>query len=65
MKKATGEAPVLLLDDVMSELDDRRQQLLLSAIGGYQTVLTCTHLGGNLMKKGTVYSVRNGTVSSR
>ena len=38
-----GEPPVLILDDVMSELDLARRRKLLSAIGGVQTVLTCTH----------------------
>ena len=39
-----GETPVLLLDDVFSELDRRRQRLLLEAVQGCQTFLTSTHL---------------------
>ncbi|MCL2797338.1 MAG: DNA replication/repair protein RecF [Firmicutes bacterium] len=39
-----GECPVLLLDDVLSELDVGRQQKLLERIQGFQTLLTCTHL---------------------
>ncbi len=42
MKRETGEAPVLLLDDVMSELDPRRRALLLERIQGVQTFVTCT-----------------------
>jgi DNA replication and repair protein RecF len=42
MKLETGEAPVLLLDDVMSELDPRRRALLLERIEGVQTFVTCT-----------------------
>ena len=38
------EAPVLLLDDVFSELDKRRQRMLLVAAQECQTFLTCTHL---------------------
>ena len=38
-----GEPPVLILDDVMSELDLSRRRKLLSQIEGVQTILTCTH----------------------
>lgn len=37
----TGEAPVLLLDDVLSELDPRRQDYVLNSIGGGQVLITC------------------------
>jgi DNA replication and repair protein RecF len=37
----TGEAPVLLLDDVLSELDPSRQEFVLSRITGGQTFITC------------------------
>ena len=37
----TGEAPILLLDDVLSELDSRRQEFVLNRIGGGQTLITC------------------------
>lgn len=44
VQDATGEAPILLLDDVMSELDpDRRRQLLLH-LRGIQALITCTDL---------------------
>ena len=36
-----GEYPVLLLDDVLSELDARRQEFVLNRIGGGQTLITC------------------------
>lgn len=42
MKKESGEAPILLLDDVMSELDPKRRALLLERIEGVQTFVTCT-----------------------
>ena len=38
-----GEYPVLILDDVMSELDLQRRKKLLKRIEGLQTILTCTH----------------------
>ena len=37
----TGEYPVLLLDDVLSELDAGRQEFVLNRIGGGQTLITC------------------------
>jgi DNA replication and repair protein RecF len=41
----TGEAPVLLLDDVLSELDEKRADLLLSVVGhDMQTIMSTTHL---------------------
>lgn len=43
MEEETGEAPILLLDDVMSELDDERQRLLLKHTSGVQTFIACTN----------------------
>ena len=37
----TGETPILLLDDVLSELDTKRQEFVLNRIGGGQTLITC------------------------
>jgi len=37
----TGEYPILLLDDVLSELDSRRQEFVLNRIGSGQTLITC------------------------
>lgn len=42
-KELSGEYPVLILDDVMSELDLPRRKKLLKRISGLQTILTCTH----------------------
>ena len=36
----TGEYPILLLDDVLSELDEKRQKFVLNRSGG-QTLITC------------------------
>ena len=41
-EKNTGEKPVLLLDDVLSELDASRRAALLQSTQGIQTLLTCT-----------------------
>ena len=40
-KNATEEYPVLLLDDVLSELDPRRQEFVLNRIAGGQVFITC------------------------
>lgn len=42
-RQACGEYPVLILDDVMSELDLPRRKKLVARTDGLQTVLTCTH----------------------
>lgn len=42
VKKITGDKPILLLDDVMSELDFKRQKQLLESIRDIQTIITCT-----------------------
>ncbi len=42
-KELSGENPILILDDVMSELDLKRRKKLLGCIADKQTILTCTH----------------------
>lgn len=42
-KEISGEYPVLILDDVMSELDLPRRKKLVERTQGLQTILTCTH----------------------
>lgn len=42
-KELSGEYPILILDDVMSELDLPRRKKLVERTAGLQTVLTCTH----------------------
>ena len=44
VKKITKDTPILLLDDVLSELDSNRQNYLLDSIGDVQTIITCTGL---------------------
>ena len=54
----TGEKPILLLDDVFSELDSSRQLRLLTAIADTQVIITAT----DAPSVGQIFSVRNGTV---
>lgn len=42
VEEITGDSPVLLLDDVLSELDRNRQNYLLESIDNIQTIITCT-----------------------
>jgi len=44
VRERIGDSPVLLLDDVLSELDSNRQNDLLESIEGIQTIITCTGL---------------------
>jgi DNA replication and repair protein RecF len=63
LRHETGEAPVLLLDDVLSELDARRQAALLGYIDSCQTILTCTSLEGlEKLEDMHIYKVRNACV---
>jgi len=66
IKEITGEYPILLLDDVLSELDFNRKRYVLSCIGDIQTIITCT--GSNDIKdyldsKSKIFTVSNGIVS--
>ena len=63
VRKALGHQPVLMLDDVLSELDSGRQNYLLSAIGGIQTFITCTGLDefvNNRFKIDQIFRIENG-----
>ena len=51
VERMIGDKPVLLLDDVLSELDRNRQNFLLEQIQGIQTIITCTGLE-EFVKKG-------------
>lgn len=66
VKKVTKDTPVLLLDDVLSELDSNRQNYLLNSIGEIQTIITCTGLEefvNHRFEINRVYKVSDGTVS--
>ena len=65
--RMTGEYPLLLLDDVMSELDHGRQSALLSYIHGKtQTFITTTDLEGiswEIIKQPKIYRIKSGKIS--
>jgi len=65
VKKLVKDYPVLLLDDVLSELDSRRQEHLLSGIKHIQTIITCTGLDDLVTHSfhiDRVFQIVNGTV---
>ena len=64
LSSVIGEKPVLLLDDVMSELDQKRQEYILNHIGGYQVLITCCDVQNtDLLKQGSVFSVSEGKIT--
>lgn len=65
VRRVTNDKPVLLLDDVLSELDGRRQNYLLESIRDIQTMITCTGLDefvNNRFEIDKVYHVSNGHI---
>ena len=68
MKQLSHDDPILLLDDVLSELDSSRQNHLLSAIKHIQTMITCTGLDdfvNNRFQIDKVFKVIDGLSSTR
>lgn len=68
VKKSIRETPVLILDDVLSELDSNRQNFLLNSIHDIQTVITCTGLDEfvrNRFEINKIFKVVNGTVEAQ
>lgn len=66
IREETGEDPVLLLDDVLSELDEKRQKYLMESIDGLQTFLTCTGIEDAVKKyisKDNLFYVENGKIT--
>ena len=66
VKKAINDTPVLLLDDVLSELDKHRQNYLLDSIHDIQTLITCTGVEefvNHRFSINKVFHVQNGQVA--
>jgi len=65
VKRTIHDTPVLLLDDVLSELDSNRQNYLLNSISDIQTLITCTGLDEfvkNRFKINKIYKVVEGEI---
>ena len=66
VKNIINDNPILLLDDVMSELDSSRREALLEEIKDIQTIITCTGYDDFIKEQvviNNVYHVINGTVT--
>lgn len=66
VKKVINDEPILLLDDVMSELDSNRQNYLLDSINDIQTIITCTGLDElieNRVNVNKIYKIVSGTAN--
>ena len=68
VKKLINDTPILLLDDVMSELDGRRRNALLQTIQDIQTVITCTGYDDFIRERislDRIYHVEDGHLQER
>ena len=67
VKRSIHDTPVLLLDDVLSELDSNRQNYLLNSIHDTQTLITCTGLDefvNSRFQMDKIFKIVEGTVES-
>lgn len=65
IQKLKKEKPILLLDDVLSELDEKRQTYLLNSIHDIQALITCTGLDDFIQRRFSmdrIFTVHQGTV---
>ena len=68
VRRERKESPILLLDDVLSELDRNRQQQLLAEIHDIQTIVTCTGLEEFVLlrqSENSIYLVKEGSVEKQ
>lgn len=68
VKKIINDTPILLLDDVLSELDSNRQNYLLSSIDKIQTIITCTGLDEfvkNRFEINRMYEIIDGSIGGK
>lgn len=68
VKKSIHEKPILIMDDVLSELDSNRQNYLLNSIHDIQTIITCTGLDEfvkNRFEINKIFKVVDGTVEAK
>lgn len=65
VKKIINDNPILLLDDVMSELDSKRREALLNSIKDIQTIITCTGYDDFIKQRinvDKIYKISNGKI---
>ena len=59
-----GEKPILLLDDVLSELDQNRCKNFLKEIENYQTILTTTKFNRKINENSAIFVVKNANIKT-
>ena len=65
LKRVTGENPIMLLDDVMSELDNKRQDYILNHVKDKQVFITCCDIFNTVsLQEGKIFHVENGNILS-
>lgn len=64
VKEEIGEEPILLLDDFMSELDEKRIKSFLTKIENTQVIITCTEKIKLENKKILIYNVKDGKIKN-
>jgi DNA replication and repair protein RecF len=68
MRERIGEAPILLLDEVVAELDDQRRAYLLDRIdGSTQTLVTTTELdifSPSFIQRAAIWRVQDGQIEA-
>ena len=62
IKEKTGEMPPILLDDILSELDEKRRHLFIENIKNTQVIITCTDKEFLKGMEGYYFKVEKGTV---
>ncbi len=65
IEKETGERPILLLDDVLSELDNERQVYLINSLGENQLFITTADLSGKVVRQlpqGKIFKIKGGEI---
>ncbi len=64
LKKVTGEDPVMLLDDVMSELDESRQDYILNHLKNMQVFITCCDVSNAArLQSGKIFRIEAGSLA--
>ena len=67
VEEEMGEKPILLLDDVLSELDNDRQTYLINSLGGNQLFITTTDISGKVEKslpEGKIFRINSGKIEA-
>ena len=63
LREKMGEEPIILLDDVLSELDSSRQDFLLNELKGCQVFITCCEKSNKeQLKSGKIFKISNGEI---